>query len=765
MAEPRAEVLDFVVDGANLTARLPRAGVPAMLRDFAHELTDLIVGRRQRVLVQCPSGEEPWALGAERLGSRILLSLVRNGPEIEVAYVERSLDGRRVVAALLDALALARRLARTGAMADELAIAHRALASACWIDAEPPSEPVLVAIDPDPTGTVHVSAEIELRRPRSAAQDVSSVDRADLFALLQRGAIRVQVGGRTRVFPQMFVFLFAERLAALATELLEAWEQSRLMFRRIEIFGIVIGVRFGANAAASSDPAQGSVWLTMGERRSPSSGAFGHGASHGPGTVAEPWTFRLSEPRELVEAVMAFGRALARTLVRYDPDQRRNLRLTAFRQTLRNLAERWNEASEDASKVNEAPDRYRAFPGTAASESAKAAAPPSKLRYVPGFTALVPGIDLRSTFLCGQHLVVGGARETAVVDRQTGVFLWRKPTLPAVAVVTPLGLARLFADGGIALHDFDSGEIKLTTRVSPRVGGALTGAVIHATGLPKLLVVTEGERYVSAIDLRTGERQWRHAVRVGKAFRMRRAGKLLIVAAGDASLTALDIASGEVVWRICDRRRFGLQVGLDRESLLAIAGEPDSHNRSARIYHLDPYAGAVRWQRDLPPGPAPLGPPLVTEREVILITRDRRGMGMQAFEKASGRPLWDAEPGVAPHNSAWLTIDDRLVFNCESGVVMAIHTGTGNPLWRHSLARGVAGDQPRRLEPVLRSGALFVPQQQVHVVSPRDGAVIGCVQTDIIPDLLRVDERCDVYVAEESGHLASFRAGPKLRLV
>ena len=38
-------------------------------------------------------------------------------------------------------------------------------------------------------------------------------------------------------------------------------------------------------------------------------------------------------------------------------------------------------------------------------------------------------------------------------------------------------------------------------------------------------------------------------------------------------------------------------------------------------------------------------------------------------------------------------------------------------------------------------------------------------ETDIIPDLLRVDERCDVYVAEESGHLAAFRAGAKLSLV
>jgi hypothetical protein len=51
------------------------------------------------------------------------------------------------------------------------------------------------------------------------------------------------------------------------------------------------------------------------------------------------------------------------------------------------------------------------------------------------------------------------------------------------------------------------------------------------------------------------------------------------------------------------------------------------------------------------------------------------------------------------------------------------------------------------------------------VVRPRDGTLLGKVPTDLIPDLLRVDERCDVYVAEESGHLGAFAAAPRLSLV
>jgi len=58
-----------------------------------------------------------------------------------------------------------------------------------------------------------------------------------------------------------------------------------------------------------------------------------------------------------------------------------------------------------------------------------------------------------------------------------------------------------------------------------------------------------------------------------------------------------------------------------------------------------------------------------------------------------------------------------------------------------------------------------VPQHQVHVVRPRDGEVIGTIPSDLIPDLLRVDEHCNVYVAEESGHVAAFGVAPRLTLV
>jgi outer membrane protein assembly factor BamB len=138
-----------------------------------------------------------------------------------------------------------------------------------------------------------------------------------------------------------------------------------------------------------------------------------------------------------------------------------------------------------------------------------------------------------------------------------------------------------------------------------------------------------------------------------------------------------------------------------------------------------------------------------------------------ALSRETGKTLWEQGPGLVCPTTAWLVVDDTVVANSAAGTFLCIDATTGQLRYNHVFARHVDADQPRRLEPVLRNGALFVPQHQVHVVRPRDGELIGTVPSDLIPDLLRVDERSDVYVyiAEESGHLAAFGAAPKLTLV
>jgi outer membrane protein assembly factor BamB len=733
--------VDLLVDGTNLTARLPEVERGNFLEDLSRVTDDLREQRSHRASVRCASAEGPWELGLERDGRDVLVTLFRGGPRPEVALFERRVD----LVAFASVVGCER--GRTDS---------KVPASGDVMVAPPGTEPTSVEVIPESETVVRVSATFGLRPRMTAKFFESTVERADLFGLLIRGTLNIAVGDRLRTFPETFVFLFAEQLLGLAAEAFDAWEQNRSYNRRADLGGISLGIRSvadtpGMQLEPESTLSEPGTWLTVGIAQ--------------PGVRADARTFRVPDGASLAEAAVSFGRALSRALLRHDPAQKQNLRLSAFRSALRALDERLRDVTRDDVKVNPTPDAYRVTT-TPLPSAASVARDASKLRFSPNWTASFGGIDLRSTFLCGDRLVVGASRETACLDRRTGDLLWRRPTQPAVSVVTPEGLARLFPDGSIAVHDFGSGEVVVATRVAPRVGGVVTGAVVSAPGLPRLLVVSEGKRRLSAIDLATGEARWRHTSHGGSMFRLRRAGKLLVVAAGDATLTALDIASGEVVWRTRDRLRFRSQVGLDHDSLFALAGEPGTRGAGAfRLHHLDPYAGAARWVRDLLPGIAPIGAPLVTDREVVLVTRDRRGLGLLALDRTSGEELWSSEPGRFPVASAWLTIDDAVVMSSERGDLLSLATRTGATKWRHRFPRGMEGDQPRKLEPILRSGALFVPQQQVHVVRPRDGAILGVVPTNLIPDLLRVDENCDVYVAEESGHIAAFRAGAKLSLV
>ncbi len=224
---------------------------------------------------------------------------------------------------------------------------------------------------------------------------------------------------------------------------------------------------------------------------------------------------------DVVESALSFGRALVRAILRRDRSQANNLRLSAFRRSLRETGDALREACQKDVKVNPTPEPYRAFAiARAASRTGDgdAAIPAgTKLRYSSRWRALVPGIDLRATFLCGDRLLVGAAAETFCLNRATGEIIWRvgdyrgrshvgRDARWAGAHSTP-PLASV-----LRVHDFGNGEVTLHERGSrSQSGGPASGAVVHVQGLPRLLIVTEGDRHLVAIDLTSGEPRWRHA--------------------------------------------------------------------------------------------------------------------------------------------------------------------------------------------------------------------------------------------------------------
>ncbi len=629
-----------------------------------------------------------------------------------------------------------------------------------------------------------------------------------MHALLFRGRVRAEIRGRSIDLGECHPVLVAERLVELARRAFDAWERGLALHARGEASGLLVGVRVSAD---------GELALTLG-------GA--HGSARR--TVH---TFPALGVVDVLEAALAFGRSLVRAILRRDRTQSANLRLGALRRTLRESTEALRRASQSDSKINDAPERYRAFAAsTAAIEQARrssatgaagaagaagpSAAPASsnlaaaRLRYAARWRAIVPGIDLRATYLCGDRVIVGAATEMWALDRANGRVLWRTDTTRGTSVVTPGGIARLAPDGRLAVHDFGTGEPSLKTRIAPRVGGPVAGAVVHLPGLPRLVVVTEGEHHLVAVDLTNGEPRWRWSWGAARgpraAPRMKRAGRLVYVTSGDGALTALDVMTGAVVWRLRDRLRFQdasddrprrdvhrlrrcprRRPPLLHRPLLGARALDAADRRRQRAVHRRGSAsrgGRVGGRRRppeerprarrVPPRRRRAGHRARAERaghavgcpDGHLVAGGRRRVHRQRADgrarrrrRREWRALVEARARAAPtRGGPSAAAGARLALRRALRALLARH-GRRTRRARRGAGRDGASERGER------SGELVAG---ISILRPSDGATLGTIApTEAIPDLLRVDERCDVYVAEDSGHLIAFGALPRLSLL
>ncbi|HEY6079160.1 MAG TPA: PQQ-binding-like beta-propeller repeat protein [Polyangiaceae bacterium] len=733
---PLHGLFDLFVDGINLTARLTEAPNAALLVELGHALSQLNRGKRQRAYFPLYSAEEAWEIGLEADGVDGLLSVYRVGPSPRVAVFDRRLPLANLTAAVARALELAESQSPSAAVGP----ARRALGLPYPTYAHPPLERRSASISSRPAAQVSLSAEVELKQRKGSSNEAPGLERADLHSLLAAGRLTLTVKSRSLELPSVQLFLMTERLLTIAEDVLDAWRGERAVFRRAELDGAQLSVRRG--------PGNGPLRVSL------------SGSSTSPDDKGT--TLADVPARAFVLSCARFALALSEALERADAAQTKNLRLRSLVRTAQGIVDVVSETKANDSLQNSEPDSYRSFGLPRAATGRGTWEHGGKMRFVPRWVATVPNIDLRATFQCGDKIIVGSQRETACLLRDSGRVLWRVAATRAASVVTPFGLARLGYDGHVELHDLETGGLRFATHIAPRAAGGATGALVNGPALPKLLVVAEGDRSVTAVDLVSGEVRWRYTGRRPASYRMRRAGKLLIVAGGDSALIALDVLTGDVVWRVRDKLSFSGDILIDHDSAFAVAGGPVG---PCKLLHVDLWTGAVRWARELEERPCPGQAPLVSGNAVIIPTRDKRGVGASALARDTGAPLWEQPPGLASPTTAWLVVDDGLIANTASGALLCLEASTGLPRYSHVFSRQVEADQPRRLEPVLRNGALFVPQHQVHVIRPRDGEVLGTLPSDLIPDLLRVDERCGAYIAEESGHLAAFSVAPRLSLV
>lgn len=719
-------------------------GSPAPLPDLvdlASAVTSLAEGTRRKMLV--PLADVPIEYALARRGATALVSCYDTTSTPEVLLLDRAIDLRALLDACADA-ALARAAATLDATERAIATRLAERCARCVVTPDPFAEAAPVrraggAVDAPGEDAPLAFGFVAQIMPGAPHADGGML-RADVHATLFPGTMWAWVRGRRIVLSRGSIMLATQRMIVAVRALVDAWQSGRPANVRLRSGAFRIGVRLEKD---------GEVALELG--------------CDGEGTV----TATALDVQAAALPVLRFASDLLRAVIAVDRSQSRNLRVRALREEVRALRRIVRAAERADGFVNEDPDRLRPTippePGTSPGMTiaASVAPSPSALRFSERWRVEVDGLDAASTFWCGDRLVVATARQRIALARDGGDVLWAREGGSGSTWMAGTVLVHVAPDGVVELCDVADGEPFATTRIAAR-GGSTHGVLAGGGSIPPTAVVAEGASRLVALDLRTGEPRWRFATRSTGPLRMQRAGRVLLVACGDGALHAIDVGSGEVAWRFADRARFALAPTVFRDVVVAVSGEPGSPAGTA--YGLDLYTGRLLWRRALAAA-ASAAPVAAGTIALVAIGASRRGK-LAAIDPRSGEPHWTTnDPGVGA-GGAGLHIDDLFIVNAPGGRMSALDLTTGEPRWSRLLSDPVADDVPRRLEPVLRGGALFVPAASVHVVRPADGSSIGAaLPCDLVPDLIRVDERGWVYVAEESGHIAAFAPVPHLTLV
>ncbi len=575
--------------------------------------------------------------------------------------------------------------------------------------------------------------------------------RADVHALLHEGTLWAISRGRKRDVARGPIYLMIDRMVSAVRALVDATGTGRAVNvrRRTTTLPFAFGIRAGASASEPS-----SVAVTIGSEET---------GLTVPGLSID----------DAALPVLKIASDYLRAVVQVDRAQSRNLRFVGLRDEVRALRREIRRRTTASSFQNENAERLRnsqtqievGVPSTR--EEGEYVAPPvGRLRFSERWRAEIEGLDSTNTFMCGDRLVIASPRRVVALSRDDGSALWLRRCERAASVMVGTSLVRVGMDGEVEIWDVSDGEVHARGRVAPRAGAAPTAMYVGGGALPPAVILAEGRNRLVALDLRTGDATWRFSTRGAGGFRLRRLGRIAVVVAGDNVVHGLDVVSGEAVWRFASSRRFATAPLLVRDRVYVASGEP---GQPGTLHALDLFSGKRVFDAPLTHGPlaAPVYCPAADDQNgrVLVSVSDPR-VKLAAFETQTGSMTWSIpDPGVG-RGAGHLVVDDALIVNAPNGTCSAVSVADGSTRWARALANPVADDVPRRLDPVLRGGAVFVPSSEVHVFRPADGAPFGtAVECDLVPDYLRVDERNWLYVAEDSGHLRAFAPAPSLRLI
>jgi outer membrane protein assembly factor BamB len=700
----------------------------------------LASGRCDKVLL--PLVGAPLEVALVRRRDDALVSLYETGPVPDILVLDRPVSLRT----LLDESAeeLRREAGSRGGNAAGLVLerlADRAQTTPISRLGSRPPRPVErsggALLEPPEDVPLTFGFRAQITPGRVAGSD--SASRADVHALLFPGELWVWARGHRHLLARGPIMPAISRMVTAVQALIDAWETDRPANVRLVAGSFTIGVRLGDD-----------VTLTL---------------LRGAETVTLP----ALDVGQAALPILRLASDVIRAMVATDRQQARNLKVRSLREDVRGLRRRVRARQRDDGFVNTDADRLRADAGTSADSdevptpAIRREEPPlGKLRFAERWSAEMDGLDATSTFFCGDRLVVATPSRAVAVSRDDGDVLWVREGLGGRSYMAGQRLVRLSTEGQVELCDVSDGEAFATTRITPPSGMPPRALFLGGGPVPPSVILPDGPGRLVAVDLRNGTHRFGYAAKGSGPLRLKRAGRLVLTTAGDGTLDAIDAVSGEVVWRHAEGSRFCFAPTVVGDTVIAVSGDPVG--RAGALIGLDLFSGERLFRVALPAPPT--AAPTAFGRRATIGIGTKSQSSLACVDVGSGRLCWMiSDPGVGT-GGACLAVDDTLIVNTPAGRICGVDLEDGDVRWEQQLSDPVADDVPRRLEPVLRGGALFVPAASVHILRPTDGAALGtALPCPLVPDLVRVDERGWVYVAEESGHLGAYAPVPHLTLV
>ena len=746
------DIIDIVVDGANITSRLPEDSIFHLISELVHGLLLLCEGRVDKHIIGFQ--ETSWEMAIQPSQAYFELSLYGVGTTREVAAHNLKVRRRSMIEAVCDsAEQLVRDLFELNpAFTNDETIGTliQSVERLRGLD-EPDSKRDTPYVTPANVGPVRKSfgdrplrLEIEFDGSHQDLWRYEGAQSVDLHSLLFKGSLTLSYWGRKRRLAEStYLFPLLGGLVLGAERLLRTLE--------VRAGGaVLLELSDGASCLLTAEVEDAEhLLLRVSESARP------------PGQTA-------TTADRVFEVFLGLVESVLDEIVSLNPRQNLNGCICEVRAKLVRLRARFLDLRNGDVLFEQVEGYLRRAPDVAACESRfmergdlPVSIEEARHLFLSSTWLLVRNqIDYRHITGLADSLLVPSRSRVEAIDSQTGKPLWARPRTTLLGA----GEASLLLAEGTRLSCQDA--LDGSTRWELELPQEPTDACLFMGGSEPYAVVSIIDAELAAFDLRSGEQTWTYGLEHGELAALVLAGPVLVVVTSDGFTHGVGATEGRLLWRIRTSGSCAMSPQVhDGRLYMGVDSEP---GYESVLLIIDPLSGNKLHEIRVPASFATR--PLLAGSTGFFPLEFPGGATVLAMDLKTGEERWSRQIESA-HVAAPAMVWPRshptnpLVVKTDTGTCFGFDPKDGETLWSIDLLE--PGDVLlANLEPTVLDGCLVVPERFISIINPANGRRLHRLdQLPEHPTFLHVDSDLRLLVGEGEGHLECFDLKGFLALV